>query len=71
MNDLIKTISMADVLTLNNAEERQLTSKYSHVKAACKVLTMVPKYLIIKRGEHGALLFHDNHVFFAYTLPLE
>jgi sugar/nucleoside kinase (ribokinase family) len=71
MNDLIKTIAMVDVLTINDAEARQLTGEYSLVKAARKVLTMGPKYLIIKKGEHGALLFHENQVFFAPALPLE
>jgi sugar/nucleoside kinase (ribokinase family) len=71
MNDLIKTIAMVDVLTINDAEARQLTGEYSLVKAARKILTMGPKYLIIKKGEHGALLFHENQVFFAPALPLE
>ncbi|MBS1612572.1 MAG: bifunctional hydroxymethylpyrimidine kinase/phosphomethylpyrimidine kinase [Bacteroidetes bacterium] len=68
---LKKTISMVDVLTVNDAEARQLTNEYSLVKAAKKILTMGPKYLIIKKGEHGALLFHENHVFYAPALPLE
>ena len=71
MEELIKTIAMVDVLTINDAEARQLTGEYSLVKAARKVLTMGPKYLIIKKGEHGALLFHENQVFFAPALPLE
>ena len=71
MPDLLKMISMVDVLTINDAEARQLTGEYSLVKAARKVLTMGPKYLIIKKGEHGALLFHENNVFFAPALPLE
>lgn len=71
MPDLLKMISMVDVLTINDAEARQLTGEYSLVKAARKVLAMGPKYLIIKKGEHGALLFHENNVFFAPALPLE
>lgn len=71
MNDLLKMISMVDVLTINDAEARQLTGEYSLVKAARKVLEMGPKYLIIKKGEHGALLFHGDNVFFAPALPLE
>lgn len=71
MPDLLKMISMVDVLTINDAEARQLTGEYSLVKAARKVLNMGPKYLIIKKGEHGALLFHENSVFYAPALPLE
>jgi sugar/nucleoside kinase (ribokinase family) len=69
--DLLETIKMVDLLTVNDAEARQLTGEYSLVKAARKILTMGPKYLIIKKGEHGALLFHGNDVFFAPALPLE
>lgn len=68
---LKQTIGMVDVLTVNDAEARQLTNEYSLVKAAKKILTMGPKYLIIKKGEHGALLFHENNVFYAPALPLE
>lgn len=71
MNDLLKTISMVDVLTVNDGEARQLTGEYSLVKAARKILSMGPRYLVIKKGEHGALLFHGEHVFFAPALPLE
>ena len=71
MDELLKTIAMVDVLTINDEEARQLTQEYSLVKAARKILTMGPKYLIIKKGEHGALLFHGNEVFFAPALPLE
>jgi sugar/nucleoside kinase (ribokinase family) len=71
MDDLLKAIKMVDVLTINDAEARQLTNEYSLVKAARKILTMGPRYLIIKKGEHGALLFHENQVFFAPALPLE
>jgi sugar/nucleoside kinase (ribokinase family) len=71
MDDLMATISMVDLLMVNDAEARQLSGEYSLVKAAQKIMTMGPKYLIIKKGEHGALLFHDTHVFFAPALPLE
>jgi sugar/nucleoside kinase (ribokinase family) len=63
MDDLLETIKMIDVLTINDAEARQLSGEYSLVKAARKILTMGPKYLIIKKGEHGALLFHEDHIF--------
>mgnify|MGYP000172643868 CR=1 FL=1 len=63
--------AMLDVLTINDAEARQLSKEHSLVKAAKKILKMGPKFLIIKKGEHGALLFNDNHVFFAPALPLE
>jgi sugar/nucleoside kinase (ribokinase family) len=68
---LLETIKLVDVLTVNDGEARQLTQEHSLVKAAQKILKMGPKYLIIKKGEHGALLFHDNEVFFAPALPLE
>lgn len=71
LNDLLETIKLVDVLTINDEEARQLTGEFSLVKAARKILTMGPKYLIIKKGEHGALLFHDKNVFFAPALPLE
>ena len=71
IDNLRKVISMVDVLTVNDAEARQLSNEYSLVKAAKKILKMGPKYLVIKKGEHGALLFHDNEVFFAPALPLE
>ncbi|HEK19361.1 MAG: sugar kinase [Mucilaginibacter sp.] len=70
MDDLLQTIKMVDVLTINDAEARQLSGEYSLVKAARKILTLGPKYLIIKKGEHGALLFHENHIFSAPALPL-
>jgi sugar/nucleoside kinase (ribokinase family) len=70
-DDLMETISMVDVLMVNDAEARQLTNEYSLVKAAQKIMAMGPKYLIIKKGEHGALLFHGTQVFFAPALPLE
>ena len=71
MGDLLETIAMVDVLTVNDEEARQLSGEYSLVKAAQKILAMGPKYLIIKKGEHGALLFNKDQVFFAPALPLE
>ena len=71
MDDLKKVLQMIDVLLINDSEARQLSGEFSLVKATKKILAMGPKYLIIKKGEHGALLFHDNHVFFAPALPLE
>jgi len=70
MDDLLETIKMVDVLTINDAEARQLSGEYALVKAARKILTMGPKYLIIKKGEHGALLFHEDKIFSAPALPL-
>ncbi|HXB12411.1 MAG TPA: PfkB family carbohydrate kinase [Bacteroidia bacterium] len=69
--ELAETIAMVDVLTINDAEARQLSGEYSLVKAAQKILKMGPKYLIIKKGEHGALLFNEDRVFYAPALPLE
>ncbi|MBK9283291.1 MAG: bifunctional hydroxymethylpyrimidine kinase/phosphomethylpyrimidine kinase [Sphingobacteriaceae bacterium] len=71
MEDLMKTIAMVDVLTINDSEARQLSGEYSLVKAAQKILKMGPKVLVIKKGEHGALLFNKEEVFFAPALPLE
>ena len=71
MPDLLENIAMVDVLTINDGEARQLSGEYSLVKAAQKILAMGPKYLIIKKGEHGALLFDKTQVFFAPALPLE
>ncbi|MGZ3871913.1 MAG: PfkB family carbohydrate kinase [Mucilaginibacter sp.] len=70
MDDLLATIKMVDVLTINDAEARQLSGEYSLVKAANKILTMGPKYLVIKKGEHGALLFGEGKIFSAPALPL-
>jgi sugar/nucleoside kinase (ribokinase family) len=70
-DDLMKAIGQVDVLTINDAEARQLSGEYSLVKAAQKILAMGPKVLIIKKGEHGALLFNKEQVFFAPALPLE
>jgi sugar/nucleoside kinase (ribokinase family) len=71
LNDLLETIKLVDVLTINDAEARQLSGEYSLVKAANKILSMGPKYLIIKKGEHGALLFGEGKIFSAPALPLE
>ena len=71
MDELKKTIAMIDVLTINDSEARQLSGEYSLVKAAQKILEMGPKVLVIKKGEHGALLFNKEEVFFAPALPLE
>lgn len=68
---LMEVIGKVDVLTINDEEARILTHEYSLVKAAKKVLAMGPKYLVIKKGEHGALLFHENNAFYAPALPLE
>jgi sugar/nucleoside kinase (ribokinase family) len=70
MDDLLETLKLVDVLTINDEEARQLSGEYSLVKAAKKILTMGPKYLIIKKGEHGALLFHEDKIFSAPALPL-
>lgn len=71
LDDLLDTIKLVDVLTINDAEARQLSGEYSLVKAANKILSMGPKYLIIKKGEHGALLFGEGKIFAAPALPLE
>lgn len=71
LDELKETLKMVDVLSINDEEARQLSGEYSLVKAAQKILGMGPKYLIIKKGEHGALLFHENKVFFAPALPLK
>lgn len=72
MDDLKETIAMVDIISINDEEARQLSGEYSLVKAARKILNMGPEYLIIKKGEHGALLFNkQNEAFFAPALPLE
>ncbi|MGB0431578.1 MAG: PfkB family carbohydrate kinase, partial [Bacteroidia bacterium] len=71
MNDLTEVIKKVDVLIINDEEARQFTGEYSLVKAAKKILEHGLKFLVIKKGEHGALLFHENQVFFAPALPLE
>ncbi|GGH04771.1 sugar kinase [Parapedobacter pyrenivorans] len=69
-DDLLSVLKRVDVLTINDAEARQLSGEYSLVKAAEKILQLGPKYLIIKKGEHGALLFGDGGIFSAPALPL-
>jgi sugar/nucleoside kinase (ribokinase family) len=69
--ELLDVIKRVDVITINDEEARQLSGEYSLVKAAAKIHTMGPKYVVIKKGEHGALLFHNKDVFFAPALPLE
>jgi sugar/nucleoside kinase (ribokinase family) len=71
MPDLEEVLKQVDLLMVNDAEARQLTGQFSLVKAAKTIMAMGPKYLIIKKGEHGALLFHGDNVFFAPALPLE
>jgi sugar/nucleoside kinase (ribokinase family) len=71
LDDLKKVLKEVDMLVVNDEEARQLTGQFSLVKAAKQILTMGPKYLIIKKGEHGALLFDNDSVFFAPALPLE
>lgn len=70
-DELMKVIAKIDVITINDEEARQLSGEYSLVKAAQKIYEMGPKYVVIKKGEHGALLFHEDNVFFAPALPLE
>ncbi len=71
MAELKEVLTLVDVLLVNDSEARQLSGEFSIVKAAKKIMAMGPQYLIIKKGEHGALLFHKNEVFFAPALPLE
>ncbi len=71
LEKLMEVIAKIDVLTINDEEARQLSGEYSLAKAAKKILDMGPKFLIIKKGEHGALLFNESEVFFAPALPLE
>jgi sugar/nucleoside kinase (ribokinase family) len=68
--ELLDVIKRVDVITINDEEARQLSGEYSLVKAAAKIHSMGPKYVVIKKGEHGALLFHNEHIFFAPALPL-
>ena len=70
-DDLLALLPKVDVLTINDEEARQMSGEYSLVKAARKILTLGPRYLIIKKGEHGALLFYGKEVFWAPALPLE
>ncbi|MEL6812902.1 MAG: PfkB family carbohydrate kinase [Bacteroidota bacterium] len=69
--ELMQVIAKVDVITINDEEARQLTGEYSLVVAAQKIMEMGPKYVVIKKGEHGALLFHQKEVFYAPALPLE
>jgi len=71
LTELLDVIKRVDVITINDEEARQLSGEYSLVKAAAKIQDMGPKYVVIKKGEHGALLFHNREVFFAPALPLE
>jgi sugar/nucleoside kinase (ribokinase family) len=71
LDDLKAVLKHVDVLLVNDSEARQLSGEYSLVKAARSIMNMGPAYLVIKKGEHGALLFHDGKVFFAPALPLE
>ncbi len=71
LQELMEVIKMIDVLTINDEEARQLTNEYSLVRAAEEIQKMGPKYVVIKKGEHGALLFHKDNVFYAPALPLE
>ncbi|MGR7812690.1 PfkB family carbohydrate kinase [Lacinutrix undariae] len=71
LDDLLAVIKNVDVITINDEEARQLTGEYSLVVAARKIHEMGPKYVVIKKGEHGALLFHNDNMFYAPALPLE
>ena len=71
LEELIEALKEVDVLTINDEEARQLSGENSLVKAARKILSFGPRHLIIKKGEHGALLFNEEEVFFAPALPLE
>lgn len=70
LDDLKKVISKVDVITINDEEARQLSGEYSLVTAAKSIMKMGPKYVVIKKGEHGALLFGDDDVFYAPAMPL-
>ena len=71
LSELKEVIKKVDVITINDEEARQLSGEYSLLVAAEKIQAMGPKYVVIKKGEHGALLFHKEQVFFAPALPLE
>lgn len=75
MNNTLEALKLViaevDVITINDEEARQLTGEYSLVKAAAAIQQLGPDYVVIKKGEHGALLFHRQEVFFAPALPLE
>ena len=70
-DSLVEVIGMVDVITINDEEARQLSGEYSLVRAAAKISDMGPEYVLIKKGENGALLFHEKRIFFAPALPLE
>ncbi len=70
MDDLLKVLKKIDVLTINDEEARQLSGEHSLLKAAKVIHKLGPKILVIKKGEHGALLFHNNLIFYAPALPL-
>ena len=71
LDDLMKVIAKVDVITINDEEARQLTGEYSLVVAAKKIMTMGPEFVVIKKGEHGALLFFEDKTFYAPALPLK
>jgi sugar/nucleoside kinase (ribokinase family) len=71
LEELLNVLKKIDVIAINDEEARQLTGEYSLVVAARKIHEMGPKYVIIKKGEHGALLFNEDNVFYAPALPLE
>ena len=71
LDTLLSVIKKVDVITINDEEARQLSGEYSLVKAAQKIHSMGPEYVVIKKGEHGALLFHQNQIFYTPALPLE
>ncbi len=70
-NELMEVVAKVDVITINDEEARQMSGEYSLVKAAKKIHNMGPQYVVIKKGEHGALLFNNGEAFFAPALPLE
>ncbi len=70
-DELLEVLKKIDVITINDEEARQLSGEYSLVKAAQRIAKLGPKYVVIKKGEHGALLFHKGNIFFAPALPLE
>ena len=71
LDSLLHVLKNVDVLIINDEEARQLSGEHALRKAATKILTMGPKYLVIKKGEHGAMLFHKNEIFYVPALPLE
>lgn len=71
MDELQEVLKMIDILLINDSEARQLSGEYSIVKAANKIFEMGPKFIVIKKGEHGALLFNKHNAFYAPALPLE